>query len=92
MLRQGYWAVRIIIVASNLCQFEGTHDTSEDDIEELEALHILHCGHQCNGDVNAGPVSLAHSSQHQGAVSDLLGKVKGRTIKSTRSSQHLVLI
>ena len=61
VLRQRYGAVRVIVIASHLSQVKSTHDTSENHIEELEALHILDCGHQCHCDGDRCTISLTNS-------------------------------
>lgn len=61
VLRHSNGTVGIIIIASHLCQVQGTHDSPEDDIEQLETLHILDSGHQSDCDSDVGTICLAYS-------------------------------
>ena len=56
MLRDGDGVIGVIVIAADLLHVKMSEDSSEDDIEELSAVGILHDAHIGYGDCGLGAI------------------------------------
>ena len=92
VLGDGNRTVGVVEVASHLDQLQGLEHASEDDVEELHALGVLHCTHQGHCDSNGRSICPPGAAEHQLAVCNLLGQVENCSIKSSCLSEYLQML
>ena len=86
VLRDSDGVVGIIVVAADLLHLQMAEDATEDDVEELDTVSILHHAHIGDGEGGLGPIGGAgHHDRNSLRGGKGSGEVSGRGGELTES-------
>ena len=77
VLGDGNGVVGVVVIAADLLHLQMAQDTAEDDVEELDAVGVLHHAHV--GDGQGGLGAVRRPGHHDG---DSLGRGEGSGAES----------